>query len=73
MSDLVVQTLLCIPVLIFNGYLAIRIHDLINRIQEKRFLKYVKIKHPEGDIIFTAVETSDHKALAKIKAQLDAR
>lgn len=73
MSDLVLQTLLCIPVLMFNGYVTLQVYHQINIRREMRFLKHLKIKHPDAVVIFSAIETSDHEALKKLKAQLDSR
>lgn len=71
MKDLLIQTLLCIPVLIFNGYVTLRVYHRLNIRREMRFLKHLKIIYPDAVITFTAIEASDHESLKKLKAQLD--
>lgn len=59
--------------LIFNGYVTLRVYHRLNRMREMRFLKHLKIKHPDAVVIFSAIETSDYEALKKLKAQLDSQ
>lgn len=71
MEDLLLRTLLMIPVLILNGYLAIRMHHRLNVAREMRFLKHLKIIHPDSEIIFSSIATNEYEALKKLKTQLD--
>jgi hypothetical protein len=72
-DDVLVQTLFCIPVLIFNGYIALRVHHWMNKRREVRFLKHLKIKYPDCELIFSAIATSDAQAMAMLEEQLDLR
>lgn len=73
MNDLLLNTLLSIPVLIFNSYITLKVYHWGNKRREMKFLKHLKILYPDGDILLSTVATSDHKALEMLKAQLDER
>lgn len=71
MSDLLIQTLLCIPVLIFNGFVAIGLYKRSQIRREVKFLKQVRIKYPNSTITFTSIETSDSEAMERLRKQLE--
>lgn len=71
MNDLLLQTLLVMPVLVLNGYLAIRVDHWLNKKREQRFLKHVRIKYPDSTIMFTSIETSDAQAMHRLRDQLE--
>lgn len=70
--DLFLQILIVIVAFIVNGWLSIQMYHSNNRRLEKRFLRHVRITHPETLIVISAVESTDRQALKKIKEQLDA-
>jgi hypothetical protein len=71
MSDLLLQVVLFIPVLLVNGWLAIRIDHWNSKRREKQFLKRVQLKYPNASITFTAIETSDSDAMRRLREQLE--
>lgn len=73
MGELLLQSLFFYPVLIFNGYVAIRVYHWRNRRREMRFLKHLKIKYPHTEIIFSSIATSDAEAMKMLEEQLDMR
>lgn len=70
LRNLLIETLLWVPVLVFNGWVAIKIDHWNQKRREMKFLKYVKIKYPDATIIFSAIATSDNEAMRQIREQL---
>lgn len=64
-------TLVAIAVLIVNGQINVWVYLWNNQRREKKWLKQLKIRYPGANIQLTTVSGSDHKALRKIKRQLE--
>lgn len=60
-------------VLMLNGRIAIWLHMWFQHRREVRFLKHLKVKYPDSEIILSTIATSDMQALRQLKEQLDAR
>lgn len=70
-ADIALQTLLMIPVLLFNSWIAIWLYKRNNARRETKFLKRVQVAYPDSKITFQSVETSDAKALEMIQAEFE--
>lgn len=55
-----------------NGYLSIKLYHWYNRRRDTKFMKYIRIRHPDSVITLSSVDASEREALDKIKEQLDA-
>lgn len=56
-----------------SGRVAVWTHHQYNKYREKKFLKHVRIKYPGSIITLSSVATSDAKALADLREELDRR
>lgn len=73
MPDLVVQTLLMIPVLILNGWLTIKLYHWNNKRRDKKFLRHLIVdRRGATTITMSVVGPNEAETLDKMKEQLDA-
>jgi hypothetical protein len=72
MNEILLHMLIVLPFFIFNGWVTVKIYKRNQRRQDKKFLRYIKIRFPDAtQTTLTSVAASDEEALTRIKEQLD--
>jgi hypothetical protein len=70
MLEAVIQAVILIPVFIFNAWFSVWLYKRRLQRRDTKFLKNLKVEHPDFTLSLISIETSDEAAMDKIKEKI---